>query len=824
MAEFIINPFSISFEMIKNSLENYVASKPDSSTWKDFYESGAGQTIIEIAAALGTFYAYQFIIGRREAYLSTAQNYTSLLGLAQTLGYSASRGTNVMVKVTFIPKTTQTLAKWTILGSYTEYDIVLMEEAVLNAGEQVTVNCIIGNYMYESKTVTTSDITQFVFSNSKVTDTVKLELNGNEVPLSSNLKDAINDYYVGTSNVFGAIDVIYLQQGNYKYKTGDTLNLNFIERNSLVSSDISASNFTIDYGDFSTFEILQNAIEKDDIADIKTKAPIQHETAMLIRARHDYSKYLRLANPDLVDANDHDIYPGLIEITYIKSDGTYMTAEEKQKWIDAIEEARPSGVAKAIITDSERISKKLHIRLKKLSNEVIDNTVTANVDEILSNYKNKLEVAVDLEQIEHDIEETPGVKIARISIDQNTWETNHFYNLFDIVTVSKMPNNAYYMIGVTYKSSDVEPSWPKNIGDQVIDNNIIWEKVDEFQGLALQDWQANTYYEKYDYCRPTTDINSIFKCVGIINRVGSTEPNWTEDLTELNQVYDNQIIWEKLDTYSEDVNTWRTNGAYNVGDVIRPIPVTKEITLQTVSNGKAAYGVSNVGTVYTVRNGDEIGYTKVVGVSNAFVVADTEIFSDLGLTVSAGTATGADWYYTGNSQRVGYNGYVDLQGDEGTYVVAEEQVYQDAKFTIKLAVTKENEWYYTGEQEYGVTGLVKEKGEIGTAVPEGTTIYSKYTTEEKVVLEGVDATEFTYESGMSSPIIEIDEEKTVKWNLQCVAYRAKSSSTDDVDWSDTEGEIVIDNNIKWFTTTAPINNITLNWNQYLNLEREIKIE
>ena len=74
MADFIISPYAISFDSIKNNLQQYVSSKPENETWLDFYASSAGETIIEIAAALGAFYAYHFIVGRRETFLSCAEN------------------------------------------------------------------------------------------------------------------------------------------------------------------------------------------------------------------------------------------------------------------------------------------------------------------------------------------------------------------------------------------------------------------------------------------------------------------------------------------------------------------------------------------------------------------------------------------------------------------------------------------------------------------------------------------------------------------------------------------------------------------------------
>ena len=62
MADFIISPYAISFTNIKNSLQSYIQNKSDvTSTWKDFYTAGAGQTVLELDAAVAAFYAFHFI-------------------------------------------------------------------------------------------------------------------------------------------------------------------------------------------------------------------------------------------------------------------------------------------------------------------------------------------------------------------------------------------------------------------------------------------------------------------------------------------------------------------------------------------------------------------------------------------------------------------------------------------------------------------------------------------------------------------------------------------------------------------------------------------
>ena len=146
MADFIISPYAISYNSIKNALQSYIQNKSDVTTkWQDFYTAGAGETILELDAAVASFYAFHFIIGRRESFLTVAQNYNSVVGGALSLGYNCSRGHNVHVRIQIVPNTTQTLSKWTVVGSYAEYDVVLLEDTILNAGVATTIDCVIGN-------------------------------------------------------------------------------------------------------------------------------------------------------------------------------------------------------------------------------------------------------------------------------------------------------------------------------------------------------------------------------------------------------------------------------------------------------------------------------------------------------------------------------------------------------------------------------------------------------------------------------------------------------------------------------------------------------
>lgn len=586
---FIINPTQISFDEIRTALETYVASKPADESWQDFYVSGAGQTIIEIAAALGAFYAYHFIAGRRESFLSVAQNYSSLVGIAENLGYSTSRGDNLQMSINIVPNQTVTLSKWTIIGNYTEYDLVLTEDIILNQGIATNVPVIIGNLMEEVINVTTNQLTQFSFSNPNVTDTFRLLLNRQELPTSTNIADALNDRYVTLTNSFGSMDVFYLQQGQYLYKSGDSLSLQFIERNSLDRSSFSNSNLTIDYASqINESTVIENRTDVESIDSIKIKAPIYHETSMVIRARKDYSKYLQLAHPQIIQANDMDIYPGLIAITYIKNDGTNLSEEEKQYWLDQIEESRPSGVAKAIIQDSVIVNKTLNISLWRAADSNISSTVSDTIDEILSSYENVFEVDLDLNQIEHDIEDLDGIKIARVELASSNWKASTTYDLYDQITVD---DDTFYVSGFIYKTGQSEPTWPSEIGETVVDGDIIWELVDEYQQITIDTWEANTAKERFDYIKVQDDDIRIFMVKDYVNKSGSTTPSWGETY-----VYDNKLVWEQVSGVTTEA-TWEANTIYYIGDII-----TTGTYLYKVINYRGVSGTSTP-TWTDVENG-----------------------------------------------------------------------------------------------------------------------------------------------------------------------------------------------------------------------------
>lgn len=564
MADFIISPYAISFTNIKNSLQSYIQNKSDvTSTWKDFYTAGAGQTVLELDAAVAAFYAFHFIIGRRESFLTVAQNYNSVVGGALDKGYNCSRGHNVHIRIQIVPTKTQSLSKWSIVGSYEEYDVVLLEDAILNKGIATTIDCVIGNSSVQSVPIKTTDLQQFVFTAANTTDDVRLILTDREVPFSTELKDAVNDNYIMLTNPYGSVDVFYLNNGNYKYTVADTLNLQFIERNNITFGAISKSTLVIDVASqVDDIILIEDRLDVEDKEHIRLAAPIYHETNNVVRARKDYVKFLKENNALIIDANDKDLNPGLIALTYLKkydseAGTSLLTAQEKQDYVKFMMSICPDGVAKAFIEDPVRVVRPLAITLWQKSNENIQATIEDDIDNILDTYRDRLAPVLDLNQIEHDIEQLPGVKIARVDLGASEYQNNKKYKLYDIVTVPKILVGTEYQTWTMYcgkiqsKTGDTEPDWATagSIGDQIQDNNFIWENSNKYTTSINASWNKDGTYELY------SDINVGYEVPP--KQTLATQPLWGAQLKK-----DGNVTWNKLKDYGTLLSTRQNNTKY----------------------------------------------------------------------------------------------------------------------------------------------------------------------------------------------------------------------------------------------------------------------
>lgn len=625
MANFIISPYAISYNSIKNALQNYINDKNISSvldTWSDFYTAGAGQTIIELDAAVASFYAFHFLIGRREAYLPVAQNYNSIIGGAESLGYSASRGHNVKVGITIIPNTTKTINKWDIIGSFAEYDIVAMETITIKTDEEVTIKGVIGNNTAQSITITSAEVQQFTFTAEDTTDDVRLILTDKEVPFTNELKDAMDDKYILLTNPYGSVDVFYLNQSgnhisygvkrgteygwtyvqgeanqtvdinanlykdiiqsmaiqndgtfvytgakyvsNYTYATQDVLYLQYIQRNNLKYASITPSGIVIEDGDVTDLELIEDNKPVQSKESVRLAASVYHETNNVVRARKDFSKILLQNNTlDLIDANDRDINPGLMAVTYLRADGSRLTDLEKERYMDSCVKVCPDAVPNIFIEDPIPVVRTLAISFWQKTGETLPADVDDYIKEIMDVYKNKLAPTLDLEAIESELEKIPGVKVARVSLGSEEYDINKTYKLYDIVEVPDILVGTEYEtwkmlnIKVQTKSGESTPDWGSatEYGDEVVDSNLIWEKSNKYISSIPYRWKKQGDFNLYADVAVGYNINA--------NSTSYTEPLWDKT-----NIVDGNVTFNKVKTYDYKLDSWKANHPFEEGELV----------------------------------------------------------------------------------------------------------------------------------------------------------------------------------------------------------------------------------------------------------------
>lgn len=430
----VVDPKDVSFDAIATDFLEYVKSKPDYAKWKDFYESGSGVTITELMAGLATYLRFSMVANRRETYLHYAEHVSSSKAIAQTLGYSAFRGKNPHLRLTVNPTSTQVLKKMDIIGEHQGQDIVALADYTINLGQAVDVDVALGPLKTEDVSIESADLKVFRFTSPNVSDDILLTLNGDALPVSNLIPDLLDNYYVTLSNAMGAVDVMYLNNvagAANTYNTGDVLQLRYVELSTLVQDHDELDFF---YGDIQSVSTLDNFTEHEKVGAIKVNAPLHHETQLTVRSREDYPNLLLLNLPGAVDANSRDVSPAVVSITYVKDDLSLLTEQEKADVLVKLDKYRPFGIDMAGIEDPIQVDAVLDVTLtlKVPFESVGQNQIDTDVDAIMNSYESKLGASLDLEQIEHELEDLGYLKIARVEISnsvlaQLAW--NEYYQI-----------------------------------------------------------------------------------------------------------------------------------------------------------------------------------------------------------------------------------------------------------------------------------------------------------------------------------------------------------------------------------------------------------
>lgn len=625
----VIKLNSLSFSQIQSSLINYFNNQTDADKWRDFYESSTGRFFIRLLSAFGSFVSYLNVVNRREAYLTYAENRSSLIGISQNLGYSVKRGSNEIVEIKVLPTFTLLIPAYTVVGSIKNQDLITVEDVQLNNAVSSNIKLCIGKISEEEIIIDTDRLRLFRFISKQVSSFFRLKLNDTLLPTSRNLRDLSLDKYVAISNPLGSIDVFYLQEGSYKYSPSDVLTLQYIV---LGRTSYELNNIIFNYG--SVLDIISNIPyeEPESTDSIRINAPLYHETQVLIRGRNDYLKEFKNLGYGLTSTSGFDFSPAIVELSYCRDNLTVLKDNEKSSILSSLDGIRSFGVPLPRITHPNHLKLELDFNIKKQSNTLLEKVDVFNDIEALASYYTKsLKPSVDLESLEHDIEDFSYVKRARVNIHTTDRTNNTYYRLGDFIKSPIGDNKIYMCRHITKKSGSIEPSWLYSINDEIDDGSLVWRCIPKYL-KETKPWYPNRNYKVGDIVKSTEDIPEaeqfLFECVHIKRYSGSTIPTFTNIIKEFTE--DRNLIWVCKNKVNSDGN-WTANTSYKLGDSIQQGDFSYEVIgfrakTQTslpkfkITDSYPIVAVSNVSPYKFTIAGD---YTSFININDSISVRNS---------------------------------------------------------------------------------------------------------------------------------------------------------------------------------------------------------
>lgn len=573
-----------SFEAMEKKLLEIVQSRPEEERWADFLEFSSNVVLMDLIASGMSYNNYESKIALREAFLHISTRLSSKIGVAETLGYSVNRGQNKRLKLTVEPSVTISLPALSVIGICNEAELVNVEPVVLNSGQVITFDAVVGRLFEEEQIYYTDQLTRLRFLTEGASEDLKLYLNGTEIEYTEEILEMVDGKFCLLTNHLQSVDLFYLNLTDPKISLGDVAKIRFIKRENLF---YALTDVKFDYGIIR--EIMEGSKDQEieTLTQIEYNAPLYHEVQKVIRGRRDYHKYLPSLDSSIIDSNYMDISPAVVAVTYLRDDESYFSREEKDELLQGLMARRPFGVEppKDLI-DPIGENLQLNVELTLMSYDT-PLTVTADVDRLLAGYNMILGTSINFKDAEKTLEYILDyVKIARITVNAPTWEDTPYLGRSWVTPTDADNPNLYYQSRLTYNSGASEPTWPTVPGDQVVDGGLIWEAYLAFK--PAPDWEANKEYKYLDTVKKVgsgTTMDIYYECVGFVNKTGTVVPSWPVQVGTL--VYDNQVVWEIRDAVEgETYGTWSADTNLQVGFQVSVLPnLLKAVVLSFCGKG-----------------------------------------------------------------------------------------------------------------------------------------------------------------------------------------------------------------------------------------------
>lgn len=576
-APYILDITSLSVNQLKADLKIWAKSLPDYNKYKLFYEDEAGEILFTVIAGFAAYCAYNDLVSSKETFLNYCVNRNSAIGITSAYSYNAFRGKNIHVSLRITPNKTLILTKYDQIGVAGGLAISPVANYNIIAGQPITIECVIGDILSLNLLAPNEKLYIFRYAQSKISEDIKLELNGIEVPITTNIKNMLKDYWYVQSNAFGGVDAYYLNQSLinpiYPYTTGDTLTLTYIKHQNLTNFNFPDDiKLIADLGAIDDLHIdtaiINNFITVESIESIKINGPIHNETGDTVKSREDYPKFFKILNSEFTDTSSRDVYlpviylgrvraiPAFLDLSYVKSDDKLLTTLEQNALLTKLiaAGARTHNIPDPEIIKPKKVDLKLNLTLTAKPNQDTS-TITDDLISILNYYydernikrfrQRKFNYIFNLNDLEHDIERLSYIKIARAEIFTKPWATSTNFKRGEFILPTVANGYMYEVINDTYQVSGL---YNNNVGLSSTGTQPIWSTTpNQFVYEGVSAWTDNTNYSLGTIVKANSTFTNFLYRVKQAGTSSSIEPSWNAIPNTLNT--DNNIIWEVISPY-----------------------------------------------------------------------------------------------------------------------------------------------------------------------------------------------------------------------------------------------------------------------------------
>lgn len=499
----IFNDTSISYNKLLEDGLTFLSKKDDWSKWKDLFEGSEGKIILEFLASKTAYEVIKMLYYWQENQLQYVSKRDSAIAVAQNYSYSAGRGTNKTVTITVVPnvETPIYLPEFSVVGDCGDYDLILAEGVTFEKDVPVQITCYIGNLNEQELNVPSEDLYTFRFTNSKISDVYKLYLNEDEVTTTSDMLDMLNDNYFVISNALGGVDVIYLNsRPNFtqKYKTDDILKIIYIE---FAEVNYTTVDLLFDYGDIASFDSQTLTTSVEDTKSIQVNAPLFAWTQNRIVSREDFPDKMRQLHPEILDTKGHDLNYPIVEVSYVMTDKVLLSGQTLANVEDTLSKLRTYGIPMTYIVAPAYLS------IPIVATVYLEDNIPATfepkdvVRQAFALHEYKLGEGLDLNSVKRDVMNNNYIKNIQLSLSSVNWSSSGDILLGTPYKPTNYEGKSYIARRFLYYTGAEEPNWPTEIGETVIDGDLILE-CQKIRGTYSTPWLPNMEVGLHEYVRP----------------------------------------------------------------------------------------------------------------------------------------------------------------------------------------------------------------------------------------------------------------------------------------------------------------------------------